>query len=86
MSEGLVTSKPNDEEGLPRRNGWNCPWHPFMGIAWFFIAFFALAYFGFLVFYIPGLYRIIAIVVSSCMSIDYDHNIMCIIIILCVCN
>lgn len=60
----LDCAHPVDEEGPPRRNGWSCPWHPYMGIAWFFIALFALAYFGFLVFYIPGLYRIIAIVVS----------------------
>ena len=50
---------------LPRRNGWNCPWHPFQGIAWFFVFFFALAYFGFLVFYIPGPYITIAIVVRE---------------------
>ena len=61
-----VSTAPQPEEaGLPRRNGWSCPWHPFQGIAWFFICFFALAYFGFLVFYIPGLYIVIAIVVSK---------------------
>ena len=61
----LVSTQASNDEGRPRRNGWSCPWHPLMGIAWFFIVFFALAYFGFLVFYIPGLYRIIAIVVRD---------------------
>lgn len=61
----LVSTAPQPEEvGLPpRRNGWNWPWHPFQGIAWFFVFFFALSYFGFMVFYIPGLYIVIAIVV-----------------------
>jgi hypothetical protein len=59
-----TTPRPKEVE-LPRRNGWNCPWHPFQGIAWFFVFFFALAYFGFLVFYIPGLYIIVAIVVRK---------------------
>ena len=64
-AQTLVSTSQPDEAGLPRRNGWSCPWHPFMGIAWFFICFFALSYFGFLVFYIPGLYIIIAIVVRK---------------------
>ena len=63
----LVSTAPQPEEvGLPpRRNGWNWPWHPFQGIAWFFVFFFALSYFGFMVFYIPGLYIVIAIVVRK---------------------
>ena len=63
----LVSTAPQPEEvGLPpRRNGWNWPWHPFQGIAWFFVFFFALSYFGFMVFYIPGLFIVIAIVVRK---------------------
>lgn len=60
-----TASQPPKKVVLPRRNGWNCPWHPFQGIAWFFVFFFALAYFGFLVFYIPGPYITIAIVVRE---------------------
>lgn len=69
--EAALVSPHPDEEGLPRRNGWSCPWHPFTGIAWFFIMFFALAYFGFLVFYIPGVFNTIAIVV--CAKFNYVY-------------
>ena len=48
----------------PRRNGWNCPWHPLQVVAWAFIVFFTLFYFGFLVFYIPGAWRSIGYIVS----------------------
>ena len=53
------------EVAHPRKNGWNCPWHPFQITAWFFIAFFAVAHYGFLVFYIPGTWRSFGYVVSS---------------------
>lgn len=65
-AQTLVSTAPQPEEAGPiRRNGWSCPWHPFQGIAWFFICFFALSYFGFLMFYIPGPYIAIAIVVRK---------------------
>ena len=41
------------------------PWHPFQITAWFFIAFFTVAHYGFLVFYTPGTWRIFGYVVSS---------------------
>lgn len=52
----------------PRRNGWNCPWHPLQILAWVFIMFFTISYFGFLVFYIPGAWRSIGYIVSLTMS------------------
>lgn len=48
----------------PRRNGWNWPWHPLQILAWVFIVFFTISYFGFLVFYIPGAWRSIGYIVS----------------------
>lgn len=79
VGQTLVSTAPQppEEAELPRRNGWNCPWHPFQGIAWFFIFFFALAYFGFLVFYIPGLYITIAIVVREEKNYNYVAKDVC---------
>lgn len=36
-----------------RINGWSCPWHPLQFVAWFFIFFFSVCYFGVFVFYLP---------------------------------
>ena len=52
------------EVSHPRRNGCSCPWHPFQLIAWFFILLFSMAHYGFLAFYVPGLWRIAIYVVS----------------------
>lgn len=52
------------EVSHPRRNGCSCPWHPFQLIAWFFILLFTVAHFGFLAFYVPGLWRIAIYAVS----------------------
>ena len=48
----------------PRCNGWNCPWHPLQILAWVFILFFTVFYFGFLIFYIPGAWSSIGYTVS----------------------
>ena len=60
----------------PRRNGWNCPWHPLQFLAWGFIVFFAATYFGFLVHYIPGAWRSIGYIVSpnSCLITQGLHK------------
>ena len=31
---------------MERVNGWSCPWHPLQFIAWFFLIFFAVVYYG----------------------------------------
>lgn len=49
----------------PRRNGWSCPPHPLQVLLWAIIAFLVVAHYGFLVFYIPGLWRIFAYIVST---------------------
>ena len=53
------------EVSRPRVNGWSCPLHPLQFVGWFFVIFFAIAHYGFLVFYTPGYWRIIPITVSS---------------------
>lgn len=60
----------------PRRNGWNCPWHPLQILAWAFIIFFTATYFGFLIFYIPGAWRSIGYIVSSLIpTVSHTFNI-----------
>jgi len=34
---------------VERVNGWSCPWHPLQFIAWLFLIFFAVVYYGTLV-------------------------------------
>lgn len=63
MEEGVAGEE--KEVYYPRRNGWNCPWHPLQVLAWTFIVFFTTTYFGFLVFYIPGAWRSIGYIVST---------------------
>ncbi len=48
----------------PRVNGWGCPLHPLQFVGWFFVVFFAIAHYGFLVFYTPDHWRIATIIVS----------------------
>ncbi len=48
----------------PRRNGWSCPPHPLQILVWCVIIVLAVLHYGVLVFYIPGLWRILAYVVS----------------------
>lgn len=40
-----------------RINGWSCPWHPLQFVAWFFLIFFSVFYFGVIVFYLPKEWR-----------------------------
>lgn len=56
-----------------RRNGWSCPWHPLQLIAWFFLCFFAVTYFGIIVSYLPREWRPAAYIVSflSCFILLY---------------
>ncbi|XP_064393372.1 uncharacterized protein LOC135340887 [Halichondria panicea] len=46
------------EVSRPRANGWNCPLDPLQLLGWFFVVFFAVAHYGFLVFYTPDYWRI----------------------------
>lgn len=68
VMEGGVKKSVESEElrevYYPRRNGWNWPWHPLQILAWVFIVFFTISYFGFLVHYIPGAWRSIGYIVS----------------------
>ncbi len=42
----------------PRKNGWSCRWHPLQFLAWMAVFTIAIIYFGFLVLFVPGLYKI----------------------------
>ena len=48
-----------------RRNGFGCPWHPLQLAAWFFILLIITFHYGFMVFYIPGNWRVFGYIVSS---------------------
>lgn len=47
-----------------RINGWSCPWHPLQFVAWFFLIFFSVLYFGVIVFYLPKEWRAAGFIVS----------------------
>ena len=47
-----------------RINGWSCPWHPLQFVAWFFIFFFSVCYFGVFVFYLPEEWKAAGFIVS----------------------
>lgn len=47
-----------------RINGWSCPWHPLQFVAWFFLIFFSVFYFGVIVFYLPKEWRAAGFIVS----------------------
>lgn len=47
-----------------RKNGWTCPWHPLQLIAWLFLIFFAVSYFGIFVFFLSVEWRPAAFIVS----------------------
>ena len=47
-----------------RVNGWSWPWHPLQFVAWFFLIFFSVFYFGVIVFYLPKEWRPAGFVVS----------------------
>lgn len=47
-----------------RINGWSCPWHPLQFVAWFFLIFFSVFYFGVIVFYLPKHWRAAGFIVS----------------------
>ena len=56
----------NDSEAVRcRKNGFNCPWHPFQFVAWSFVLIFTVSHYGFTVFYTPGYWRVAAFVVSN---------------------
>ncbi|XP_031560299.1 probable palmitoyltransferase ZDHHC1 [Actinia tenebrosa] len=48
-----------------RKNGWSCPWHPLQLIAWLFLCFFAVTYFGIVVSYLPREWRPAAYIIPG---------------------
>ena len=70
LKESSEEREDTKEVYYPRRNGWNCPWHPLQPLAWAVVIFFAIFYFGFLVFYIPGGWRSIGYIVSITLILD----------------
>lgn len=47
-----------------RINGWSWPPHPLQFVAWFFLIFFSVFYFGVIVFYLPEHWQAAGIIVS----------------------
>eukprot|EP00731_Ephydatia_muelleri_P039292 Em1343g1a len=48
-----------------RRNGFGCPWHPLQLAAWFFILLIITFHYGFMVFYIPGNWRVFGYIIPG---------------------
>ncbi len=62
------------EVSRPRAHGWNCPPDPLQLIGWFFVVVFAVAHYGFLVFYTPDYWRITTYIVSVISSVTDDFS------------
>ena len=54
-----------------RVNGWSWPPHPLQFVAWFFLIFFSVFYFGVIVFYLPKHWQAAGIIVSLTFIVNF---------------